>query len=163
MTTPLPITRIHTLPTSPSDPLTPFLLGKYVSLRLNALLTSPSSFASTHALESMHPYSYWSTRLSSPTTTILVAVSYPPYTPPYLQTLDRGDFIGMTTLLGPTPSSTYSIPLSGFLPLPDSQETKWHMCAVYLDPLYRGQGIGKLLVNFAVQFAVARSQGEGRG
>lgn len=145
--------KIHHLPAS--DPvLAPFLAGKFASLRLSALTVSAPAFSSTFEIESVFTASQWISRLRRPLLHTFVAVAYPADTPPELQTIDAGDWIGSATLLGPFTKRAFAIPESGGPEVgEDNVESKWQMTAVYNSPVHRGKGIAKMLVQGAMDFA----------
>ncbi|KAL2064769.1 hypothetical protein VTL71DRAFT_3908 [Oculimacula yallundae] len=164
--------KIHHLPTTSPDQdptLLPFLAGKFASLRLSALTVSSSAFSSTFAIESLFTSSQWISRLRRPLLHTFVAVAYSPSTLPpdsqqqaqnETQTIGRGDWIGSLTLLGPFTSSEFDIPESGYsatdsegIEIDDSSESKWQITAVYNSPLHRGQGVAKMLIQAAMDFA----------
>lgn len=147
------IYRIHHLPTS--DPvLVPFLAGKFASLRLSALTVSALAFSSTFEYESAFAASRWISRLQRPLLHTFVAVAYAAGTPIELQTVDAGDWIGSATLLGPFTRESFEIPDSGGPEVAnDGEESKWQMSAVYNSPLHRGNGIAKMLIQEAMEFA----------
>ncbi|KAH9220437.1 hypothetical protein DL95DRAFT_383367 [Leptodontidium sp. 2 PMI_412] len=145
--------KIHHLPAS--DPiLLPFLAGKFASLRLSALTVSGPAFSSTFEIESIFTSSQWISRLQRPLLHTFVAVAYAANTPPELQTIDVGDWIGSATLLGPFTKDIFTIPESGGPEVGDDDvESKWQMTAVYNSPLHRGKGIAKMLIQSAMEFA----------
>ncbi|CZT47330.1 uncharacterized protein RSE6_07873 [Rhynchosporium secalis] len=106
--------KIHHLPNSgPDAALLPFLAGKFASLRLSALMVSSAAFSSTFAIGSVFTSSQWISRLQRPQLHIFVVVAYFPSTLPTQQTIDAGDWIGSSTLLGPFTCSNLEIRESG--------------------------------------------------
>jgi GNAT superfamily N-acetyltransferase len=154
------IYRVHRLPKE--DPvLLAFLAGKYAALRLNALVIAKSAFASNFELESTFPAPYWSSRLSAPRVEYFIAVAYAPGTPLEKQTIDRGDFVGNATLLGPFPKHEYELLESGGPEIgSDEEENKWQLSAVYANPSHRGRGIGKMLIVAPFEYATQQSGGK---
>src|SRR5690348_6156656 len=73
MTTMLTLPRSH-----PSAEKYGGLVSRYKSFRLLSLRLSPSSFGSTYAREAAFPPKTWTSRLSSPDATTVVAVSSGP-------------------------------------------------------------------------------------
>jgi GNAT superfamily N-acetyltransferase len=141
---------------SPSAPNFSTLVQKFSSLRLSALLTSPTSFSSTHALESTFTPAQWASRLSRPTVHIFVAIAHPSNVPSADQTVENGDWVGKVTLLGPLTRNVYELPEAGGPILgPDEEESRWQMTALYTDPTHRGKGLGKKIVKYAIDFARA--------
>jgi ribosomal protein S18 acetylase RimI-like enzyme len=155
------IYKVHHLPLT--DPiLIPFLAGKFASLRLSALSSSPAAFSSTFDIESAFTAQAWIERLQRPLTHNFIAVAYSPATILEQQTISSGDWIGCVTLLGPIPKATYELSESGGLEIEeDDLETKWQITAVYNKPEHRGKGIAKMLIRSALDFA-AKESGEGR-
>jgi ribosomal protein S18 acetylase RimI-like enzyme len=154
------IYRVHRLPKE-SPSLLPFLAGKYASLRLNALIIAKTAFVATFDQESTFSASYWISRLSSPRVEYFIAVAYAPETPLEQQTIDRGDFVGTATLLGPFPKTEYELPESGGpVAGSDEEELKWQISSVYANPAHRGRGIGKMLVVGPFKYAVEQSKGK---
>ncbi|KAL9110148.1 MAG: hypothetical protein Q9227_005207 [Pyrenula ochraceoflavens] len=161
----------HHLTPTPENPLH-YLAGKFSTLRLRALSTSPDSFASKFAQESSRTASFWTTFLSRPGFHVFICVRHPssrspsspteqPPTPPP-SSISAGEWIGHISLLGPIPKPTYDLPPNVY-PDPDSQratpcgpdpeESKWHLTALYVDPDYRGHGLARQLIENAISFA----------
>jgi GNAT superfamily N-acetyltransferase len=139
------------IPTSPSFPK---LASLFSELRLRALITSAASFSSTYELESTFNPEKWQTRLSRPGVHTFVAVAYPPNTPLEHQTIENGEWVGKVTLLGPTCKDVYELQESGGpTPASDEEETKWQMTALYSEPAHRGKGLGKKIIEGALEFA----------
>jgi GNAT superfamily N-acetyltransferase len=157
------IYKIHRLPTS--DPLQlAFLAGRFSSLRLSALTTSPNAFATTFADESKLTSSQWVSRLIRPLVHTFIAIAYSSDTAPEDQVIDAGDWIGSATVLGPLLKAKYELPESGGeAPESDEKESKWQMTAVYNSPLHRGKGVAKLLIEDAVKFTEEEAKKEGNG
>jgi len=91
--------KIHHVPTD--DPiLSVFLAGKLASLRLQALIVSPSAFGGQAVLEhtARMPYTLWIERLQRTNVHTFVAIAYPEGTPEEEQTVDRGDIVGTAVL-----------------------------------------------------------------
>jgi len=163
--TPTPITytyRMFHLPTD--DPLKlAYYAGKFSTLHLSALQTSPTAFGTTFVRESAWNATEWIGRLTRPNMHTFVAVAYDVDLPLEKQTLETGDWIGCGTLIGPTPYETYDIPEGGGPQLgPDSEEDKWHMTFVYNEPLHRRKGVSKRLIQSSLDYteALAREQGK---
>jgi ribosomal protein S18 acetylase RimI-like enzyme len=147
------IYKIHSLPLSDRSML-PVLAGKFASLRLSALLGSPSAFSSTYDIESGFTVQDWIERLERPLIHNIIAVAYEPGSESKQQTIDGGDWVGSATLLGPYPKSSYMLCDSGGPePAGDDVESKWQMTAVYNSPEHRGKGIAKMLIQSAMDFA----------
>lgn len=150
------IYKTHHLPTS--DPtFLGFCAGKFSSLRLSALTTSPGAFSSTFAIECAFNAADWINRLKRPEVHTFIAVAYAPSTKPEEQTIDAGNWVGSATLLGPFPKARYELPESGGPQIgEDDMETKWQMAAVYNSPDHRGKGLAKMLIKAAAEFAEAK-------
>jgi GNAT superfamily N-acetyltransferase len=100
--------------------------------------------------------------LERPLVHYLIAIAYASDTKPEEQTIDRGDWIGSATLIGPINKDAYELPESDGPEIRgDEIETRWQMTAVYNTPLHRGKGIAKMLINGALEFA-AKESGKGR-
>jgi GNAT superfamily N-acetyltransferase len=151
--------KIHLLPAT--DPvLQPFLAGKFASLRLSALTVSAPAFSSTFEIESALTASDWIARVQRPSVSHLIAVAYASDTSSELQTIDRGDWIGSATLIGPITKEAYELRESGGPEIGgDDVETRWQMTAVFNAPQHRGKGIAKMLINGALEFAAKESKG----
>ena len=61
------------------------------------------------------------------------------------------EWVGMLTLRGPFTLSDFHLPESGqpVLSSPE-KEIRWQMVALYIDPSRRGRGLGKKLINSAI-------------
>lgn len=153
------IYKVHLCPAS--DPvLLPFLAGKFASLRLSALTVSAPAFSSTFEIESKFTASEWIARLQRPSVHYLIAVAYASDTTPEQHTIDRGDWIGSATLIGPILKETYELPESGGPEIGgDDTETRWQMTAVFNAPQHRGKGLAKVLINGALEFVSKESKG----
>ncbi|KAI9650949.1 hypothetical protein NHQ30_000984 [Ciborinia camelliae] len=157
---------IHRIPTSSSlsDPtLLPFLAGKFSALRLSALLESPTSFSSTFEIESRFSLSTWLTRLSRPKFEYFIAIAHHSSTLPESRTIDSGILVGSVQLYGPNPKAFFSLPLSGAPSLlPDDQELKYQMIALYSSPQHRRKGLAKMLIQGAIDSAKERAAQESK-
>jgi GNAT superfamily N-acetyltransferase len=151
--------KIHLLPAT--DPvLQAFLTGKFASLRLSALTVSAPAFSSTFEIESVLTASDWIARVQRPSVSYLIAVAYASDTSSDLQTIDRGDWIGSATLIGPIAKEAYELRESGGPEIGgDDVETRWQITAVFNAPQHRGKGIAKMLINGALEFAAKESKG----
>ena len=139
------------------------LIQKYVSLRLQALLTSPHAFGSSHAIESAFTTAEWEKRVWRMGFTALVCVAEPVCdgdgyeqrtTSDGLGDLE-GEWVGTATLLGPISKASYELPPEAGGPEigSDEQETRWHMTGLYIAPDHRGSGLAKMIIGFAAAFA----------
>jgi GNAT superfamily N-acetyltransferase len=151
--------RVHLLPTSDLT-LLPFLAGKFASLRLSALTVSAPAFSSTFEIESGFNAPDWIARLQRPLVHYLIAVAYVADTSLEHQSIDKGDWIGSATLIGPITKAAYTIVESGGpAPEGDDVESRWQMTAVFNAPQHRGKGIAKMLIRGALNFATHESKG----
>jgi GNAT superfamily N-acetyltransferase len=154
--------RIHRIPTS--DPsLIYYFTGRYSALRLSALQTSPHAYGTTFARESAWPPSEFIARLQRPHVNTFVAIAYAPGTPVSQQTILAGDWVACGTLLGPTPLAAYEAANDGGPALgPDEVEDKYHMGFVYNEPLHRGKGVTKMLIQEALNHTVREARERAR-
>ncbi|KAF7948120.1 uncharacterized protein EAE97_003531 [Botrytis byssoidea] len=151
---------IHRVPSSATEiartppTLLPYLAGKFSALRLSALVESPNSFASTFEAESLYSGSVWLSRFSRPKVHYFLAVAHSPSAPPESHTIDTGLLVGSVQLYGPSPASFFTLPVGGAPPpLPDAQELKYQMIALYSSSLHRRKGLAKMLVHGAIESA----------
>lgn len=146
--------KIHHLPTADHSLLC-FLAGKVASLRLQALLVSPASFTNTFEIETKTTAQEWVTRLQLPHVHTFIAVAYPADTSAEFQTIDRGNFVGSATLLGPIPKFSYHLPLSNGPTIgEDSEENKWQITGLFNSPEHRKKGLAKMLIQSAIDFTL---------
>lgn len=160
---------IHRVPSSPAEIATtpptlfPYLAGKFSALRLSALVESPNSFASTFEVESLYSASVWLSRFSRPKLHYFLAVAHSVSSPPESHTIDTGLLVGSVQLYGPSPASFFTLPLGGAPPpLPDAQELKYQMIALYSSSLHRRKGLAKMLIQGAIESARKQAQGKGK-
>ncbi|KAL2423419.1 hypothetical protein ABEF95_008480 [Exophiala dermatitidis] len=135
---------IVTLPTPAPDHNT---LLEYSSrlkeLRLKSLRQDPDSFISNYASESQQPQEFWLDRLSESGVTHLVVVRRDPGT----AKLDNdsnlldGQWVGFAVLLTPDRDASEDI---------DHDPPEYNLMALYIDSDFRGQGLGKRLVQASV-------------
>lgn len=152
--------RVHHIPKDDSILLS-YLAGKFASLKLNAVQVEKAAFSANFELEAKSTFTSRIEKLKLPHVNTFIAIAYPYGTPIEEQTVDRGDFIGCATLLGPIPKISYEYPeCGGPIIGNDEEETKWHMTGVYSNPNHRGHGVGKLFINSACEFAVEQSKGK---
>lgn len=124
------IYRVHRIPTEDPQLLT-FIAGKYATLRLHALAAAPSAFGTSFNRECDWSLQQWIEVIKAPSRHVFVAVAYPSTFTLEQQTIDKGDFVAMGTLIGPTPRKEFEIPESGGPAYNDDDvETKWHMTMV---------------------------------
>jgi hypothetical protein len=154
---------IHRIPNqfSTSPTVLKQLIQKFKQTKLIALEAEPDAFAVKHADEVLHSPEVWNQRVAG-LSTVLICVASPvdaatsdstsisttptqansnstsvaKYTNRDTEALlnPTGHWIGMATIRGPLPWSTYHLPLSG-QPIPDDPEaeTKWHLCNVCME------------------------------
>ncbi|KAJ7648545.1 hypothetical protein B0H17DRAFT_1102940 [Mycena rosella] len=134
---------------------------RYATLRLEALLTSPKAFASSHAIESTFTLEEWAACIWKDDRVVLVCVAHPasqdaegaegsPLT---------GDWVGSAILRGPLSARDYALPPEGGAPPVgmDDVETKWQMTAVFASAAHRGRGIGKMLIQAGKDYALKQT------
>ncbi|KAF2188602.1 hypothetical protein K469DRAFT_703188 [Zopfia rhizophila CBS 207.26] len=147
------------LPIPTTSPRLSNLVAKFRDTKLAALEAEPTGFAVKHAEEVLHPISLWQQRLAAPSTALIcVSTSNPPGPSDSDEDmLMKEDWVGMATLRGSLPYSTFHLPESG-QPIPDDpdRETRWHLCNLYTSQAHRGRGLAKKLVNAIL--ASARGQ-----
>ncbi|KAJ7644697.1 hypothetical protein FB45DRAFT_898482 [Roridomyces roridus] len=164
----------HALPTPVTAPSTSqqeldALQERYAALRLEALLTAPHAFGSTHALESAFTPEEWRGKIWREDAVVLVCVARPPGAPAFDSDnqkealLDsQSTWVGSAIMRGPLPGSEYELQTSeGAPPLfgSDAEETKWHMTAVFASAAHRGCGIGKMLIQKGKEYSLGRTAG----
>ncbi|KAJ7626586.1 hypothetical protein DFH06DRAFT_1228015 [Mycena polygramma] len=161
----LPSPRTATSPPTDFDSLT----RRYAALRLEALLTSPKAFGSTHAIESEFTLQQWADRVWREDAVILVCVAHPIVQPNdgsgiVLSGLG-GEWVGSAILRGPVPGHEYALRSDSGPPTfgSDEVETKWQMTAVFASAAHRGRGVGKMLIQAGKDYATAlTSDGQAR-
>ncbi|KIM72840.1 hypothetical protein PILCRDRAFT_829552 [Piloderma croceum F 1598] len=144
------------------------LVHKYASVRLEALLTSPSAFGSTHEIENAFTTAEWERRVWREGFVVLVCVAKPvcdsgvvelnTITSNNLGHLE-GDWVGIATLLGPISKASYGLPPESGGPEigSDEEETRWHMTGLYTSPEHRRKGLAKMIINSAMAYARNRT------
>ncbi|KAJ7166309.1 hypothetical protein C8R43DRAFT_1061111 [Mycena crocata] len=158
----LPCPRTSTVP--PPDFST--YAEKYAALRLEALLTSPTAFASSHAIESKFTPGEWSARIWRDDAVVLVCVAHPESEPPNggpaEASLLAGEWVGSVILRGPMPKSEYALPPESGAPAvgADDAETKWQMTALFASSRHRRRGIAKMLIQAGKDYAVEETAKE---
>ncbi|KAF7365632.1 N-acetyltransferase domain-containing protein [Mycena venus] len=158
----------HALPsprtTASPPPNFPSITRRYAALRLEALLTSPKAFGSTHAIESNFTPEEWANKIWRDDAVVLVCVAHPAAESDHnsgeAPTLD-GEWVGSAILRGPIPGNDYALPPdSGAPPFgSDDTETKWQMTAVFASAAHRGRGLGKLLIQAGKDYAMVQTPG----
>jgi GNAT superfamily N-acetyltransferase len=133
---------------------------RYAALRLEALLTSPKAFASTHAIESKFTTEDWADRVWREDAVVLVCVAHP-VTPQSNEGsgIFDGEWVGSAILRGPIPGHEYALQPDSGAPLfgSDDVETKWQMTAVFASATHRGRGLGKMLIQAGKDYAMAHT------
>jgi ribosomal protein S18 acetylase RimI-like enzyme len=131
----------------------PTLVNQYRSLRLEALTTSKTSFASTYEEESVWPICSWVTRLARPGVEHFIIATNP------TSATDKSEqkWLGQLVLLGPLSLQDYALAPEANEPesqITDAEkETRWQLTALYISPEYRRQRLGKLLCKAAIEYA----------
>ncbi|KZP07268.1 hypothetical protein FIBSPDRAFT_657819, partial [Athelia psychrophila] len=139
------------------------LAKRYSELRLAILLSAPSSFASSYAIESTLTQEQWEQRVWRNGVTVFVCIARPVLTEtaevPELGEFD-GEWVGAATVFGPVPKDDYQlVPESGSPEAgPDEEEAKWQMTALFTSPEHRGKGLGKSLIKGAKAYAGIRTR-----
>ncbi|KAF8194332.1 hypothetical protein K438DRAFT_1827773 [Mycena galopus ATCC 62051] len=153
----------HALP-SPRTTTSPppdfaFITSRYAALRLEALLTSPKAFGSSHAIESKFTPEEWADRIWRDDAVVLVCVAHDAAEANQNPGPLDGQWVGSAILRGPMPGRDYALPLdSGAPPFgSDDTETKWQMTAVFASSTHRGRGLGKMLIQAGKDYAMART------
>ncbi|KAJ7268056.1 hypothetical protein C8J57DRAFT_1326486 [Mycena rebaudengoi] len=152
----------HALPDPRTCPLPPsnftLLAQKYAAVRLEALLTSPSAFGSTYAIESRFTAEEWEARVWRSDAVVLVCVANPVGLTRDLdeETALLGDWVGIATLRGPLSAQEYELPPEAQSPPAgsDNEETKWQMTAVFASVAHRGRGLAKQLIQAGKEYAL---------
>jgi len=148
---------------SPASTNLAFLAGKFSSLRLQALTISPESFGSKFKAVSKRTPSEWQAFLTRPNFHTFICSRYEADSehPSSEYDIEQGQWVAHISLIGPTPKSAYDLypPNGGDESGSDEQESKWHLTALWTDPTFRGQGIGKKLTEAAVDFTTSYEQG----
>ncbi|KAJ7119827.1 hypothetical protein C8R44DRAFT_788919 [Mycena epipterygia] len=153
----LPSPRTSTSP--PADFI--WLAQKYATLRLEALLTSPNAFASTHAIESQFTAAEWGERIWRDDAVVLVCVAHlvPQDAESEQASPLAGNWVGSAILRGPLPAEEYALaPESGAPPIgSDDEETRWQMTAVFASAAHRGHRLGKMLIQAGKDYAMVQT------
>jgi len=160
------VSSIHTAIRIPKQtPQIQDLAERFRALKLSALQTDSQNLSGEYESESVLPLSAWEHRLtrSGVETIVAVASSTPPSNiEDQLASLLQSEWIGMITMIGPTPFEEFFLPATGQpMPGPDGTETRWHMTALYISPGCRGKGIAKQLISTAIAIGRAYSQAQG--
>ncbi|KAJ7162921.1 hypothetical protein C8R46DRAFT_1352758 [Mycena filopes] len=146
----------RTSPTPPAELST--LAARYATLRLEALLTSPQAFASTHAIESKFTPDAWRAVIWRPDAVVLVCVARPADSAGDGGSgLDSGDWVASAILRGPFTAQEYV--LNGAAPPADDAETRWQMTAVFASATHRGRGLAKMLIQAGKDYSLAQTAG----
>jgi GNAT superfamily N-acetyltransferase len=129
---------------------------------LSALSVSASSLSSTFDIESVFTAQEWIERLERPLVNNFIAVAYSSEANPDKQTIYSGHWVGSATLLGPIPKANYELSESGGPEIgEDDFESKWQMTAVYMNPEHRRNGVARMLIKGALDYAAMES-GKGK-
>ncbi|KAF7357390.1 N-acetyltransferase domain-containing protein [Mycena sanguinolenta] len=159
----------HALPspgtsTSPPPDLAS-IARRYADLRLEALLTSPTAFASSHEIESKLASEAWAERVWRNDAVVLVCVAHLATESNQSHGLLDGEWVGSAILRGPMPGHEYALRPDHDAPPfgSDEEETKWQMTAVFASAAHRGHGIGKKLIQAGKDFAMAQTSNPSSG
>ncbi|KAJ7447110.1 hypothetical protein B0H11DRAFT_1745198 [Mycena galericulata] len=147
----------HALP-SPTTHASPpptlhALTERYKTIRLDALLTSPNAFGSTHAIESGFTQQEWRDKVWRPDAVVLVCLARPATAKAVEDLLldAETEWVGSAILRGPIPASEFTLPPESGAPAcgADGVENKWQMTGVFVSEAHRGRGLGKMLIQAA--------------
>ncbi|KAF6835753.1 GNAT family protein [Colletotrichum musicola] len=145
---------ITSLPNSPS----PSLIARYKSFRLNSLRLSPSNFSATHSRESAFPEEVWTSRLTNPLSTTIIATNPPlPSTdlptatgPTIADSAPENEWLASLVVSGPLDRTTLTKRLHLDTPLSMlNAERQYVLNGMYVIPSARGKALGVKLVQFA--------------
>lgn len=124
---------------APATPVPVHLLQRFKALRLDALISAPTSFVSNYGHEQSFTDNEWVVRITDPSRHHLICTRLAhgkvggndrqPMNP----TLDDAEWVGMFTLLGPLTREHYNFqgrqgPSLGN----DAEETRWHLVGLYV-------------------------------
>ncbi|KAG9192176.1 hypothetical protein G6011_10910 [Alternaria panax] len=144
---------------------------KFRAFKLHALKVAPAAFPAEFDSESRLPQSTRLSRITEPSTTILICVATakdkdkePPMSVDrQLRILLDGEWTGTFTMIGPVSRNDYIWPKSGQPePGPEGSETRWQLTSLFTLPAYRGHGIAKRLTEAAIKFGKLASDEMGR-
>jgi ribosomal protein S18 acetylase RimI-like enzyme len=147
------------------------LATKFRTFKLHALTVAPEAFPAEFDSESRLPQSTWLTRITEPSTTILICVATEKDKDEQpsmagdrqLRILLDGEWTGTFTMIGPVSRDDYIWPESGQPePGPEGSETRWQLTTLFILPVYRGHGIAKRLTEAAIKFGKLASEEMGR-
>lgn len=128
---------------------------KYRNLRLNALKASPSSFASTHEIESLFTDADWENIITVPNREIFICAA----TPLNHNGTASGEseWIGQVTMRGPLSREDFTLPEEAGQPpqKPDEEEERWQMLSLFALPDHRGLGLGAKLCRNALNYLLS--------
>ncbi|KAF2621820.1 hypothetical protein BU25DRAFT_415826 [Macroventuria anomochaeta] len=147
------------------------LATRFREFKLDALKSAPEAFSAEFDSEARLPQSTWLSRITEPSTTILICVAIRTDTDEeslapgnrQLRILLDGEWIGMFTMIGPVSRDDYIWPESCQPePGPEGSETRWQLTSLFTLPAYRGHGIAKRLTEAAIEFGKLASGEMGR-
>jgi GNAT superfamily N-acetyltransferase len=160
------------LPKDADDITLNALATKFCAFKLQALKVAPEAFPAKFDTESRLPQSTWLSRITEPSTTILICVATEEYKDEkepsasgdrQLRVLLDGEWRGTFTMIGPISRDDYIFPNSGQPePGPEGSETRWQLTTLFTLPAYRGHGIAKRLIEGAIAFGNLASDEMGR-
>ena len=124
---------------APATPIPVHLLQRFKTLRLDALISAPTSFVSNYGHEQSFTDNEWVERITDPSRHHLICTrrghgkTSGDDRQPVNPTSDDAEWVGMLTLLGPLTREQYNIqsrkgPSLGN----DAEETRWHLVGLYV-------------------------------
>lgn len=159
------------LPKETDGTLLNSLATKFRAFKLHALRVVPEAFSAEFDSESRLPQFAWLSRITEPSTTILVCFATEKEQgeelslsgDKQLRMLLDGEWTGTFTMIGPVSRDDYIWPESG-QPEPGSEgsETRWQLTTLFTLPAYRGHGIAKRLIETAIRYGKLVSDEMGR-
>jgi GNAT superfamily N-acetyltransferase len=160
------------LPKDADDTILNALATKFRAFKLHALKVAPEAFPAQFDSESRLPHLTWLSRITEPSTTILICVATekdkdeeePSMSGDrQLKVLLDGEWRGTFTMIGPVSRDDYIFPESNQpKPGPEGSETRWQLTTLFTLPAYRGHGIAKRLIEGAIAFGKLASDEMGR-
>ncbi|KAF9889187.1 hypothetical protein FE257_007676 [Aspergillus nanangensis] len=146
----------------PKDDTIPTSAQNYKQLRLHALSIAPTSFSSTHQIESTLPDTEWTHRLAAPNIETFICAATPS-NPDEEATI----WIGQLTLRGPLRHEEFILPDESGQPNPSARSNipreLWQMLSLFTLPEHRGQGLGKRLCREALDYLFSDRRGKKGG
>ncbi|KAJ5380252.1 uncharacterized protein N7496_002680 [Penicillium cataractarum] len=128
---------------------------KYKQLRLQALSVAPTSFSSTHEIESSLPDTEWVDRISENGREIFICAAKPTKTSQSnSQIPEQTTWVGQLTLRGPLSPEDFILPEESGQkkPAEGKDQELWQMLSLFTLPDHRGRGLGKRLCQEALSY-----------